>query len=142
MRQELGDEPWLDDDPRAGKERGRLRVSLASEPEQGGGAAERLREIRHRRDPDAAGDEERTRDVEVEPTGADLTYWVTDAGGLAQAIENALGRDGVAGDLIAEAGGLKLFALMGFYQAGDERLARAPGRLTGVIGAAPAPIDV
>lgn len=81
-------------------------------------------------------------DVEVEPTGADLTYWVTDAGGTAQAIEGALGRDGVAGDLIAEAGGLKLFALMGFYQPGDERLARAPGRLTGVIGAAPAPIDV
>ena len=81
-------------------------------------------------------------EVEVEPTGADLTYWVTDAGGTASAIENALGRDGVAGDLIAEAGGLKLFALMGFYQPGDERLARAPGRLTGVIGAAPAPIDV
>ena len=81
-------------------------------------------------------------EAEVEPTGADLTYWVTDAGGSAQAIEAALGRDGVAGDLIAEAGGLKLFALMGFYQPGDERLARAPGRLTGVIGAAPAPIDV
>lgn len=81
-------------------------------------------------------------EVEVEPTGADLTYWVTDAAGSTAAIEDALGRDGVAGDLIAEAGGLKLYALMGFYQAGDERLARAPGRLTGVIGAAPAPLDV
>lgn len=80
--------------------------------------------------------------VEVEPTGSDLTFWVTDAGGSAEAVEAALGRDGVAGDLIAEAGGLKLFALMGFYQADDARLARAPGRLTGVIGAAPAPIDV
>ena len=48
----------------------------------------------------------------------------------------------MAGDLIAEAGGLKLFALMGFYQPDDARLARAPGRLTGVIGAAPAPLDV
>jgi chorismate mutase len=79
--------------------------------------------------------------IEIEPTGADRTYWVTDAPGSAAAIEEALGRDGVAGDLIAEAGGLKLFALIGFYQANDERLARAPGRLTGVIGAAPAPLD-
>ncbi len=81
-------------------------------------------------------------DVEVEPTGADVTYWVTDAAGSVQAIEDALGRDGVAGDLIADVGGLKLFALMGFYQPNDERLARAPGRLSGVIGAAPAPMDV
>ena len=79
--------------------------------------------------------------IEVEPTGDDRTYWVTDAPGSAAAIEEALGRDGVAGDLIAEAGGLKLFALIGFYQADDARLARAPGRLTGVIGAAPAPLD-
>ena len=81
-------------------------------------------------------------DVDVEPTGSDLTYWVTDAGGSPRSIEEALGRDGVAGDLIAEAGGLKLFALLGFYQADDERLARAPGRLSGVIGAAPAQLDV
>lgn len=81
-------------------------------------------------------------DVDVEPTGSDVTYWVTDAAGSAQSIEDALGRDGVAGDLIAEAGGLKLFALLGFYQPHDERLARAPGRLTGVIGAAPAQLDV
>jgi chorismate mutase len=80
--------------------------------------------------------------LEVEPTGADITYWVTDAPGSAQSVEEALGRDGVAGDMIAEAGGLKLFGLLGFYQVNDERLARAPGRLTGVIGAAPAPMDV
>jgi chorismate mutase len=79
--------------------------------------------------------------IEIEPTGDDRTYWVTDAPSSAAAIEEALGRDGVAGDLIAEAGGLKLFALIGFYQADDARLARAPGRLTGVIGAAPAPLD-
>ena len=81
-------------------------------------------------------------EVEVEPTGDDRTFWVTDAPGSATTIEAALSRDGVAGDLVAEAGGLKLFALMGFYQAGDERLARAPGRLSGVIGAAPSPLDV
>ena len=81
-------------------------------------------------------------EVDIEPTGNDRTYWVTDAPGSAASIEDALGRDGVAGDLIAEAGGLKLFALIGFYQPDDERLARAPGRLTGVIGAAPAPLDL
>lgn len=81
-------------------------------------------------------------EVEVEPTGDDRTFWVTDAPGSGPAIEEALGRDGVAGSLLLEAGGLKLFALAGFYQANDERLARAPGRLSGVIGAAPAPFDV
>ena len=79
--------------------------------------------------------------VSVEPTGRDLTYWVTDAAIPAAKIEEALGGDGVAAELIADAGGLKLFALMGFYQPQDERLARAPGRLTGVIGAAPEPLD-
>ena len=81
-------------------------------------------------------------DVEVEPTGADQTFWVTDAPGSAAAIAEALGRDGVAAELLAEAGGLKLFALAGFYQADDPRLVRAPGKLSGVIGAAPLPLDV
>jgi chorismate mutase len=80
--------------------------------------------------------------VEVEPTGDDRTFWVTDAPGPAAAVEETLGRDGVAAELVAEAGGLKLFVLAGFYQRDDERLARAPGRLTGVIGAAPGPLDV
>jgi chorismate mutase len=80
--------------------------------------------------------------VDVEPTGDDRTFWVTDAPGSAGAIEEALGRDGVAAELAAEAGGLKLFVLAGFYQADDPRLARAPGRLSGIIGAAPAPLDV
>jgi chorismate mutase len=81
-------------------------------------------------------------DVEVEPTGADQTFWVTDAPGPAVAIAEVLGRDGVAAELVAEAGGLKLFALAGFYQTDDSRLARAPGKLSGVIGAAPLPLDV
>lgn len=80
--------------------------------------------------------------VEVEPTGGDVTYWVTDAPGPAAAVEAALARDGAAAELLAEAGGLKLFSLAGYYQPEDERLARAPGRLSGVIGAAPAPFDV
>jgi chorismate mutase len=81
-------------------------------------------------------------EVEVEPTGDDRTFWVTDAAQGAGAIIDALSRDGVVATLLVEAGGLKLFVLSGFYQADDERLARAPGGLSGVIGAAPAPLDV
>lgn len=81
-------------------------------------------------------------EVEVEPTGDDVTFWVTDAPGSAAAIEDALSRDGVAASLLVESGGLKLFSLAGYYMAHDDRLARAPGRLSGVIGAAPGPLDV
>ena len=80
--------------------------------------------------------------IAVEPTGADETFWVTDAGQPTTAICEALSRDGVAGCQIASGGGLKLFSLAGFYQKNDERLARAPGRLTGVIGASALPFDV
>lgn len=81
-------------------------------------------------------------EVEVEPTGGDQTFWVTDSSKSANAIVEALGADGVAAEPLAEAGGLKLFSLSGFYQREDERLARAPGQLSGVIGAAPVPFDV
>ncbi|HZC17904.1 MAG TPA: chorismate mutase [Caulobacteraceae bacterium] len=81
-------------------------------------------------------------EVEVEPTGGDETYWVTDATEAAARIETALADDGVAARLIVETGGLKLFALAGFYQRDDQRLARAPGKLTGVIGASPTPFDL
>jgi chorismate mutase len=80
--------------------------------------------------------------IAVEPTGADETFWVTDATQPGSAIEDAFSLDGVAARLISFGGGLKLFALAGFYQRDDERLTRAPGRLTGVIGAAPLPFDV
>jgi chorismate mutase len=80
--------------------------------------------------------------VEVEPTGDDRTFWVTDAAQPGPAIEEALSRDGVAATLLVAAGGLKLFMLSGFFQADDPRLARAPGKLSGVIGAAPGPLDV
>jgi len=81
-------------------------------------------------------------EVDVEPTGEDRTFWVTDAAQPSATIEDTLSRDGVAATLLVETGGLKLFVLAGFYQADDPRLARAPGRLSGVIGAAPAPLDV
>lgn len=80
--------------------------------------------------------------VEIGPTGGDRTYWVTDAAGPSGRLVEALSKDGVAAELLAEAGGLRLFELVGYYQPGDERLARAPGRLTGVIGAASAPLDL
>jgi chorismate mutase len=81
-------------------------------------------------------------ELEVEPSGADETYWITDAPRSVEAIEEALGRDGVAARLICDGGGLKLFGLPGYFQRTDERLARAPGRLTGVIGAAPTQFDL
>jgi chorismate mutase len=82
-------------------------------------------------------------EVAVEPSGAnDETLWVTDSAKPSWEIEIALSGDGVAARLLTEASGLKLFSLSGFYMKDDERLARAPGRLTGVIGAAPAPFDL
>jgi hypothetical protein len=81
-------------------------------------------------------------EIDVEPSGADETYWVTDAAEPAEKITDALSRDGVAAHLLAQGGGLKLFALAGFYQREDARLARAPGRLSGVVGAAPVTFDL
>lgn len=79
--------------------------------------------------------------VEVGPTGRDETWWATDAAGSAAAVERALGEAGLAGEVVAEAGGLKLVALAGYLQRQDARLARAPGRLTGVLGSAPLPLE-
>lgn len=76
-----------------------------------------------------------------EPGGDDRTLWATDAAESAPAVEAALSDAGLAGDLVLQARGLKLFALYGYVQRGDARLHRAPGRLSGVIGAAPAPFD-
>ncbi len=80
-------------------------------------------------------------EVEIGPTGGDRTYWVTDAPGSPGQLVETLSKDGVAAELLADAGGLRLLELSGYYQSDDERLARAPGRLTGVIGAASAPLD-
>ncbi|HUO22119.1 MAG TPA: chorismate mutase [Caulobacteraceae bacterium] len=80
--------------------------------------------------------------VEVEPSGGDETLWVTDSALPAAKIVEALARDGLAADLLVQAGGLKLFTLAGFVQRGDARLERAPGELKGVIGAASTPFDV
>jgi len=80
--------------------------------------------------------------TEVEPSGRDETFWVTDAPQSAPAIIEILGQIGLAAELLANAGGLKLFVLSGYVQREDERLKAAPGQLKGVIGAASAPFDV
>jgi chorismate mutase len=80
--------------------------------------------------------------IEVEPSGRDETFWVTDSAKSAPAIIEELGCIGFAGDMLANAGGLKLFALAGYVQREDPRLADAPGELKGVIGAASMPFDV
>lgn len=81
--------------------------------------------------------------VTPEPSGeGDETLWVTDSPKYAYEIETAMGQDGMAARLVAEANGLKLFALAGFYQANDDRLARAPGKLTGVVGVVPVAFDL
>ena len=71
------------------------------------------------------------------PTGGDRSFWVTDSGWSDAKIIDALGEAGLVADSLAAAGGLKLFVLAGYVQAEDGRLSNAPGRLTGVIGAAP-----
>ena len=80
--------------------------------------------------------------MEVEPSGADQTLWAADATGPVDRIIDDLGQRGLAADLLAEGGGLRLFSLAGYVQAEDARLVGAPGRLTGVIGAAPTPFDL
>lgn len=80
--------------------------------------------------------------VEVEPSGRDETFWVTDSAQSAPAIIEELGRIGFAAEMLANAGGLKLFTLAGFVQREDPRLQQAPGELKGVIGAASMPFDV
>ncbi len=80
--------------------------------------------------------------VAVEPSGDDDTLWVTDAVEPTPVIEAALSVEGVAASLVVESGGLKLFQLAGFYQREDARLARGPGRLSGVIGAVCRPFDL
>lgn len=81
-------------------------------------------------------------DVDIEPSGGDETFWVTDANGAAEDIEAVLSNTDVAARLVVQAGGLKLFSLAGFFQSDDARLLRAPGDLKGVVGAAATPFDL
>lgn len=71
------------------------------------------------------------------PTGDDRTFWVTDSGLPDARIRADLAALGLAATLLTQAGGLKLYAVAGYVQPEDGRLATAPGTLKGVIGAAP-----
>ncbi len=77
--------------------------------------------------------------VDLPPYGPRNADPVTDAPGSVKAVEAQLAEVGVAARPLQEAGGLKLFGLAGYFQPDDERLKKAPGSLTGVIGAAPQP---
>lgn len=71
------------------------------------------------------------------PTGDDRTFWVTDSPAADARIIAALGEAGLIAAPLAAGGGLKLFVLTGYVQAEDGRLTKAPGQMSGVIGAAP-----
>jgi chorismate mutase len=80
--------------------------------------------------------------VEVEPSGRDETFWVTDAPQQPTVLIEHLGTIGFAAEMLGDVGGIKLFSLAGYVQRDDERLKLAPGKLKGVIGAASLPFDV
>jgi hypothetical protein len=71
------------------------------------------------------------------PTGGDRTFWITDSRQPDARIVADLSAAGLIAEPLAEARGLKLFALAGYVQADDPRLADAPGALSGVIGSVP-----
>lgn len=75
--------------------------------------------------------------IAAEPTGEDESYWASDAADAAPALAAA----GFEARPIASAESSTLFALAGFVEAADARLAGLPGRRKGLIGAAPLPFD-
>lgn len=75
--------------------------------------------------------------VTPEPTGDDITFFVSDAQGTENRLIDDLAQRGFAAEWLCSAQGLKLFALSGFVQEHDPRLSGALGSLSGVIGAAP-----
>ena len=76
--------------------------------------------------------------IQPEPTGDDMTFWVSDSAEHENKIVEALGQRGFAAEWLCTAQGLKLFGIIGFVQEHDERLAtKTLGSLSGIIGAAP-----
>jgi len=75
--------------------------------------------------------------ITPEPTGDDLTFWVSDAAASENKLMDELSHRGLAAEWLCSAQGVKLFALIGFVQENDARLGGALGSLSGVIGAAP-----
>ena len=75
--------------------------------------------------------------IAPEPTGDDLTFWVSDSTEREGRIIDDLGSRGFAAEWLCSAQGLKLFSIAGFVQETDPRLVGALGSLSGVIGSAP-----
>lgn len=75
--------------------------------------------------------------IAPEPTGDDLTFWVSDSPARENALVETLSERGFAAEWLCTAQGLKLFALSGYVQEHDPRLSGALGSLSGIIGAAP-----
>jgi len=72
-----------------------------------------------------------------EPTGDDITFFVSDSPERENRIIDELSRRGFAADWLCSAQGLKLFSLVGYVQENDLRLGGTLGSLSGVIGTAP-----
>jgi len=86
-------------------------------------------------------DQNRPRGVAIapiapEPTGNDLSFFVTDSGKSETAIIDTLSHQGLAADWLMTTGGMKLFVLIGFVQENDSRLKDFTG-LSGIIGTSP-----
>ena len=75
--------------------------------------------------------------IAPEPTGDDVTFWVSDAQASENKLIEALSHRGLAAEWLCSAQGLKLFSIIGYVQENDERLGGSLGSLSGVIGAAP-----
>ena len=75
-RERVGDKRRVEDDRRVRDERRCLGVCVRAEAEDRGRRAEALREVRKRRDADAAADEERPLDVEVEARPSGPVTWI------------------------------------------------------------------
>jgi len=75
--------------------------------------------------------------IAPEPTGDDITFWVSDAQASENKLMDELSHRGLAAEWLCSAQGVKLFALIGFVQENDARLVGSLGSLSGVIGAAP-----
>lgn len=75
--------------------------------------------------------------IAPEPTGDDLTFWVSDSPERENKLIDILSERGFAAEWLCTAQGLKLFALSGYVQEHDPRLGGSLGSLSGIIGAAP-----
>jgi len=75
--------------------------------------------------------------IQPEPTGDDVTFWVSDASVSENKLIETLSHRGLAAEWLCSAQGLKLFSIIGYVQENDERLGGSLGSLSGVIGAAP-----